>query len=89
VNRVDDPSRSGTSGWTFFKVIGVLLGVLGMVGFGLCTLCGVAVSFDGGLGDLWIWVFAGAVMTGLSCWLVFAMFRKARETRDANRRIDQ
>jgi hypothetical protein len=86
---MDENLQSSTSGWTFFKVVGVLLGILGMVGFGLCTLCGVAVSFDGGLGDLWIWVLAGAVMTGLSVWLVFTMFRKAREAREANSRSDQ
>ena len=86
---MDDNPQSSTSGWTFLKVIGVILGILGMVGFGLCTLCGVLVSFDGGLGDLWSWVLAGAVMTGLSIWLVFTMFRKAREARDASSRIDQ
>ena len=83
---MDNEPRSGTSGWTFFKVIGVLLGVLGMVGFGLCTLCGVVVGLNDNLRGLWSWVLAGAVMTGLSFWLVATIVRKARETREAANR---
>ena len=83
---MDNEPQSGTSGWTFFKVIGVLLGVLGMVGFGLCTLCGLVVGLNDDLGDFWLWVLAGAVMTGLSFWLVATIVRKARETREAANR---
>lgn len=85
---MDDNPQSSTSGWTFFKVIGVILGVLGMVGFGLCTLCGVVVGLNGELGELWIWVLAGAAMTGLSFGLVSTMVRKAREAREAANRND-
>jgi len=85
---VDDNPQSSTSGWTFFKVIGVILGVLGMVGFGLCTLCGVVVGLNDELGGLWIWVLAGAVMTGLSFGLVRTIVRKAREAREAANRND-
>jgi len=77
---VDNEPQSGTSGWTFFKVIGVLLGLLGMVGFGLCTLCGLA--FAGSDSGIWIWVLMGAGMTALSLWLVIAMISKARADRN-------
>ena len=34
----------GGSGWTFLKILGVVFGLLGMVGFGLCSLCGFALG---------------------------------------------
>jgi cytochrome c biogenesis protein CcdA len=69
------------SGWSFLKVVGVVLGLIGMVGFGVCTLCGVVLSFE--YNDIWFLVLGGAVLTALSTWLVMSMFRKAREAREA------
>lgn len=69
------------SGWSFLKVVGVLLGLIGMVGFGVCTLCGLVISFEDN--DIWFFVLGGAVLTALSTWLVTTMFRKAREAREA------
>lgn len=80
----DDPQRPGPSGWSFGKVVGMALGIIGMVGFGVCTLCGVVISFDGNMGGIWPFVLAGAFMTGLSVWLIRTMLRKAREARDNN-----
>ena len=74
-----DENPEPTSGWTFGKVVGVLIGLAGMIGFGLCTLCGLV--FAGSDGDIWIWVIMGAGMTALNVWLVMTMFRKAREAR--------
>jgi hypothetical protein len=74
------PRPQGGSGWSVAKVIGVIVGLLGMAGFGLCTLCGLI--FVGSEPDVFIWMLAGAVMTFLFGWLVVAMFRKAREERD-------
>lgn len=85
---MDNNPESGPSGWTFFKVIGVILGVLGMVGFGLCTLCGVVIGLNDDFGDFWVWVLAGAVMTGLSFWLVRTIVDKVREAREAANRND-
>jgi hypothetical protein len=72
------------SGWTFGKIIGLLLGLIGMVGFGVCTLCGFAFAVDGA--GVWLFVFAGAVMTSLSVWLAVAMVRKARDAREGRNR---
>jgi len=77
---VDENPKPTTSGWTFGKVIGVLLGLIGMIGFGFYTLCGLA--FAGSDKSIWIWVLMGAGMTALSLWLVIAMFRKARADRN-------
>ena len=55
----DDPWSQGPSGWSFVKVLGVILGLIGMVGFGICTLCGLGFSGPSGI--------SGLVMAGASC----------------------
>jgi len=78
----EDPQQPPESGWSVGKVIAVVLGLIGMVGFGVCTLCGTVIAFDMNDMGIWIPVLGGAVMTALSTWLVSAMFRKAREARE-------
>jgi hypothetical protein len=79
---MDEPPRPQSSGWTFEKVIGLLLGLIGMVGFGVCTLCGSLFVLDSGDSAIVGLTLAGAVMTVLSTWLVRTMIRKAREARE-------
>jgi hypothetical protein len=74
------------SGWSFGKVVGVIVGLIGMAGFGVCTLCGLFIGINDDFRDFGIWVLAGGVLTALSVWLVTAMFRKAREEREARDR---
>jgi predicted phage tail protein len=76
---VDQNPEPATSGWTFGKVVGLILGIIGMVGFGVCTLCGLA--FFSSDGSVWVLILAGALMTTLSVWLMLTMIRKAREGR--------
>lgn len=78
----EDPYQPPESGWSVGKVIAVILGLIGMVGFGVCTLCGVVFGLDMGDGEIWLLTLAGAAMTALSTWLVTTMFRKAREARE-------
>jgi len=80
----EDPQRPPESGWSVGKVLAVVLGLIGMVGFGVCTLCGTVIASDSHDSEIWIMVLLGAVMTALSTWLVMAMFRKAREARERN-----
>jgi hypothetical protein len=75
----NETSQPVTSGWTFGKVIGLILGVIGMIGFGVCTLCGLV--FFSGEGGVWVLILGGALMTSLSVWLMVTMVRKAREAR--------
>lgn len=82
----EDPYQPPESGWSVGKVIAVILGLIGMVGFGVCTLCGVVFGLDMGDGEIWLLTLAGAAMTALSTWLVTTMFRKAREAREARER---
>jgi uncharacterized membrane protein len=81
----EDPGQPPESGWSVGKVIAVILGLIGMVGFGVCTLCGTIIAFDMHDSEIWILVLGGAAMTALSTWLVTTMFRKAREARERNR----
>jgi hypothetical protein len=69
------------SGWTFLKVVGVIFGLLGVAGFGLCSLCGFVIS--GGDGDIVLLALLGAGLAFLFGWLVVAIFRRAR--RDTGR----
>jgi Na+-driven multidrug efflux pump len=78
----EDPQQPPESGWSVGKVVLVVLGLIGMVGFGVCTLCGTVIAFDMGDSGIWIMVLGGAVLTALCTWLVMAMFRKAREARE-------
>lgn len=81
----EDPQQPPESGWSVGKVVLVVLGLIGMVGFGVCTLCGTVIAFDMGDSEIWIMVLGGAAMTALCTWLVVTMFRKAREARENNR----
>lgn len=83
---MDENPPPATSGWTFGKVIGLILGVIGMIGFGVCTLCGLV--FFSSDGSVWILILAGALMTSLSVWLMVTMIRKSREAREARRYKD-
>jgi len=74
------PER-GSSGWTPLKVIGVIVGLLGVVGFGFCSICGFV--FAGSDRDvLWL-ALLGAVIAALFVWMVVAIFRAARRDRDS------
>lgn len=86
---MDERPRQERSGWDLPKVIGAIVGIIGMVGFGVCSLCGLVISIDGGLGDFGLLVLGGAVMAWLCGWMMVTMFRKAREKREALRQSDR
>lgn len=68
------------SGWTAAKVIGLIVGLLGMIGFGVCSLCGLAMSFQS-RGELFsvILMFSvpGLILAVLCFLLVRKMIRSA------------
>ena len=72
--------REEGSGWTFLKVIGVIFGLLGLVGFGLCSLCGFALG--GHDRDVIFLAVLGAVLAALCLWMVIAIFQRARKDRE-------
>jgi hypothetical protein len=71
------------SGWTPLKVIGIIFGVLGMIGFGLCSLVGVVLGSDSATSFQQVlpYVFVGLVFTALFIWLIVAIVRSARGQR--------
>jgi hypothetical protein len=68
--------------WTFLKVVGVIVGLFLMVGFGLCSVFGFAVGGGEGGGGIYLLAVAGAVIAALSGWMVVSIFRSARGDRD-------
>ena len=73
-------ANGGGSGWSFLKVLGVIAGLIGLVGFGLCSLLGFTV----GGGDPLVLGLAvlGAALAFASWYLVATMFRSARRARE-------
>lgn len=70
----------GGSGWTPLKVIGFAFGLLGVVGFGLCSLCGFVVAgHDKDI--LWL-ALLGAIIAALFGWMLVAIARAARRDRE-------
>ncbi len=69
-------------GWNFLKVLGVIVGLVGMVGFGLCSLLGFALGgIDSGVALL---ALLGAALSALCLWGVVAIFRSTRKSRGPN-----
>lgn len=75
------PAGGGGGGWTFLKVVGVAFGVIAMLGFGLCSLCGLVLGFGGGFRDIGVFL-AYSIPGLLLAWLAFLLVRKIiRSTR--------
>ena len=77
---MNEPDSEG--GWTFVRIIGALVGLIGMVGFGVCGLLGLVISANGGLGAsdgfIFLLALAGLALAALFFMLVRAMFRNSR-----------
>lgn len=74
-------------GWTFGRVLGLIVGLIGMAGFGLCSLWGIAVTGSALFEDwdptalaLLAYVAPGVGLTLLCFLLVRAMIRRARRS---------
>ena len=72
--------RGGGSGWSVLKVLGVIIGLIGLAGFGLCSVFGFAF----GIRDPLVLglTLIGVGLATASGYLVVAMFRSARRARD-------
>ena len=78
---MNEPGPGSEGGWNAARVLGMIVGVLGMVGFGFCSLCGLAMGIgDGGRywGTVLMFVIPGLILTFLFFLLVRAMVRRAR-----------
>ena len=72
--------RGGGSGWTILKVLGVIVGLIGLAGFGLCSVFGFAI----GVRDPLVLglTLLGVGLAFASGYLVVSMFRSARRARE-------
>ena len=75
-----EPARPG-GGWTVGRVLGLIAGVIGTVGFGYMSLCGAFLAAVTNRPTSFIisWVAVGLVLTILSILLVRSMNRPARK----------
>jgi hypothetical protein len=83
MQRVNEPQQPEGSGWTAAKVLGVIFGLLLMVGFGVCGLCGMLFYSsptyrDPGILGLSL---AGFAIATVGFFIVRAMVRSARRGR--------
>ena len=79
---MNDPGPdSGGGGWSAGKVLGLIVGLLGMAGFGFCGLCGIVLSLNSGgseTGFILTCGIAGVVVASVFFLLVRGMIRSAR-----------
>lgn len=77
-----EPGES-EGGWTFGRIIGLIVGLVGMGGFGFCSLCGlvIGVGTRDMLGTVLMFAIPGLGIAFLFFLLVRAMIRAARKPR--------
>jgi hypothetical protein len=78
-------AEDGSGGWTFLRVVGFVVGLLVMAGFGFCSLCGLAIGAGADLELLFTLILPGFVIAGLGFWLA----RRMRPGRTRNDRADK
>lgn len=73
-----DREDSGGSGWTVWKVLGLIVALLGTIGFGFCSFLGFAVvsSYSGDVG-LWALAFLGLGLAVAFLVMMVAIVRSA------------
>jgi biotin transporter BioY len=78
---MNEPNPGASDGgWNAARVLGMIVGILGMVGFGFCSLCGLAF----GISDSKLWgavlMFSipGLILAVLFFLLVRTVVRRAR-----------
>lgn len=78
---MNEPGAGPEGGWNAARVLGMIVGVLGMVGFGFCSLCGIVMGVSDN-GRYWsailAFVIPGLVLTLLFFLLVRAVARRVR-----------
>ncbi|MDR2215467.1 MAG: hypothetical protein LBE59_06470 [Nevskiaceae bacterium] len=74
---MNDPQNDSGGEWTIWKVLGLMIGFIGMAGFGICGLCGVYIGVNGGSSDAQIVGLAvlGLLIAAAFGAMVWAIFR--------------
>jgi hypothetical protein len=78
---MNEPEGGPEAGWSFLKVLGFVVGLLGMVGFGFCSLCGlfIGATTSGMMSTVLLFAVPGLVVAGLGFLLMRTMFRRSRK----------
>jgi hypothetical protein len=80
---MNESESQAEGGWTFFRILGLIVGVLGVAGFGLCSLYGLPFVFspyiwtEGGWPIILVIWLPGVALTVAFFLLVRAMVRRA------------
>lgn len=69
------PPSTPSSGWTFLRLVGFFLSLISMVGFGVCSLCGLLFTGSGG-SDIFGLVLIGAVIAILAALCLKALWQR-------------
>lgn len=78
---MNEPESGSDGGWSVGKVLGLVVGLLGMAGFGFCGLCGIVLGMGSGGSEMSFILtcgVAGLVVAGVFFLLVRAIIRSAR-----------
>ncbi len=78
---MNEPKAGSEGGWNAARVLGMIVAVVGMVGFGVCSLCGIAMGISD-RGRYWStvlgFVIAGLVLTFLFILLARTILRRVK-----------
>lgn len=72
--RLPESYRTPSSGWTFLRLVGFFLSLISMVGFGVCSLCGLL--FTGSGFEILGLVLIGAVIAILAALCLKALWQR-------------
>jgi len=71
-------ARDDGGGWTFLRVIGLIVGIVAMAGFGFCSLFGLVLGGGSEIELLLMFIVPGIVLALLGFLLARRMLRLAR-----------
>jgi hypothetical protein len=77
---LEQPGES-EGGWTFGRIVGLIVGLVGMGGLGFCSLCGLVIGAGspGMMSAVLLFAIPGLGVAFLFFLLVRAMVRRARK----------
>ena len=75
---MNEPEPDSGGGWTVGRVLGLIVGILGMAGFGVCGVCGLLLGTTSSMGFAALCGVVGLLIAAAFALLVRAMTRRAQ-----------
>ena len=75
---MNEPEPGSGGGWNVAKVLGLIVGLLGMAGFGVCGVFGLLLGITSSMGFAVVCGIIGLLLAAAFSLLVRAMTRSAR-----------